>query len=101
MEATLITSAVIIMGLLMTAAAFLALFLRNLTAAVIASSAVGLLASIMYLFLGAPDVAMTEAAIGSGLTLVVFLFALSRIRKISSDSGGQKTGDPDEEVIHD
>ncbi len=29
---------------------------------------------------GAPDVAMTEAAIGSALTTVVFLFAWSRIR---------------------
>jgi uncharacterized MnhB-related membrane protein len=30
--------------------------------------------------LGAPDVAMTEAAIGSALTTVVFLYALSRMR---------------------
>jgi uncharacterized MnhB-related membrane protein len=34
----------------------------------------------MYLILAAPDVAMTEAAIGSGLTTVVFLYALSRMR---------------------
>jgi uncharacterized MnhB-related membrane protein len=64
------------------AAAVAAVFLKDLTAAVIASGAVGLIASIIYLFAAAPDVAMTEAAIGSGLTTVVFLYALNRIRKM-------------------
>jgi uncharacterized MnhB-related membrane protein len=63
------------------AAAVSAVFLKDLVAAVIASGAVGLLASIVYLFVAAPDVAMTEAAIGSGLTTVVFLYAVGRIRK--------------------
>jgi len=32
------------------------------------------------LFLAAPDVAMTEAAIGSGLTTFLFFFVLGRVR---------------------
>lgn len=47
--------------------------------AVIASGVVSLVASIIFLLVAAPDVAMTEAAIGSWLTTVVFLFALKLI----------------------
>jgi uncharacterized MnhB-related membrane protein len=31
--------------------------------------------------LAAPDVAMTEAAIGSGLTTIIFIFTLKKIKK--------------------
>ena len=78
MTMSIVITAVI--GVLMAAAAVTALYLKNLTAAVIASGAVSLLGSVVYLILAAPDVAMTEAAIGSALTTVVFLYALSRIR---------------------
>ncbi len=76
---------IIVLGLLMLIAAMLALHLKNLAAAVVASGAVSLLASVLYLVLAAPDVAMTEAAIGSGLTTVVFLYALARMRKDKDD----------------
>ncbi len=78
---------VIVLGLLMLVAALTALYLKTLSAAVIAAGAVSLLASVLYLLLAAPDVAMTEAAIGSALTTVVFLYALSRMR-------GTKKEDP-------
>ena len=71
---------IIILGLLMLVAAVTALYLKTLSSAVIASGAVSLLASVLFLLLAAPDVAMTEAAIGSALTTVVFLYALSRMR---------------------
>ena len=71
---------VIVLGILMLAAAITALYLKVLSASVIAAGAVSLLASVLYLLLAAPDVAMTEAAIGSALTTVVFLYALSRMR---------------------
>ena len=99
--------AVSVCAVLMITGAVSALLLRNLTAAVVLSGAVGLLASIIYLFLGSPDVAMTEAAIGSGLTTVVFLFSLSRIRKqaetAASDVAGENPGDTEasEEVLYD
>ena len=76
----MITFLMITLGVMMIAGAVLAVYLSNLTAAVIASGSVSLIASLMYIILAAPDVAMTEAAIGSGLTTVVFLYALSRMR---------------------
>lgn len=73
---------IIVLGAIMLTSAILAIYLKNLVAAVIAAGVISLLASILYLVLAAPDVAMTEAAIGSGLTTIVFLFALNKIRNI-------------------
>ena len=70
-----------LLGAIMIAAAVLAIVQKSLLSAVIAAGAISLLASLLYIILAAPDVAMTEAAIGSGLTTIVFLFALNKIRK--------------------
>ena len=78
-----------VLGIIMVFAAFMALYLKSLVSAVISAGVISLLASIIYLVLAAPDVAMTEAAIGSGLTTVVFLLALNRIKKIKEDQDGK------------
>ena len=72
---------IIPIGLFMIIGAFVALYQKSLVAAIISSGVVSLVASVIYVILAAPDVAMTEAAIGSALTTLVFLYALSRIRK--------------------
>ena len=64
----------------MLAMTFIAIYNKNMIVAVIATGALGLFASILYLLLAAPDVAMTEAAIGSGLTTIIFFYVLNRIR---------------------
>ena len=69
-----------VFGVMMLGAAVFAVYSRNLLSAVIAAGVISLLASIIYVLLAAPDVAMTEAAIGSGLTTIVFLLAIKRIR---------------------
>ena len=53
---------------------------RSTAIAILASGAVSLFASVLFLLLAAPDVAMTEAAIGSGLTTFLFFFVLGRVR---------------------
>jgi energy-converting hydrogenase B subunit D len=53
---------------------------RKTIGAIIAAGVISLLASIMFLIAAAPDVAMTEATIGAGLTTVIFLYALKHIR---------------------
>lgn len=80
---------VAVLGAGILAAAAFAAVTRNLLAAVLASGGVSLLASVLYLLLAAPDVAMTEAAIGSGLTTVVFLFALKRIGQARHVDNGE------------
>lgn len=58
---------------------------RSRAIAILAAGAVSLFASIMFLLLAAPDVAMTEAAIGSGLTTFLFFFVLGRVRRNEDD----------------
>ncbi|MCF7919619.1 MAG: DUF4040 domain-containing protein [Candidatus Cloacimonetes bacterium] len=81
----MILTIIIVLGILMLAAAFMALYLKDLLSAIIASGAISLMASVIYIILAAPDVAMTEAAIGSGLTTIVFLYALHLVRKKQED----------------
>jgi energy-converting hydrogenase B subunit D len=76
---------IIVMGVVMVVAAIGAIYSKKLVSAIVMSGAVSLMASIIYLQVAAPDVAMTEAAIGSALTTVVFLFALSRVKGKEAD----------------
>ncbi|HGG06539.1 MAG TPA: DUF4040 domain-containing protein, partial [Aliiroseovarius sp.] len=46
---------------------------------------VSLMASVLFVLLAAPDVAMTEAAIGSGLTTFLFFFVLGRVKEEQDD----------------
>ncbi len=64
--------------------AVIAVIHKKLVIAIIASGVVSLFASIIFLLLAAPDVAMTEAAIGSGLTTIIFFYVLNKIRKESN-----------------
>ena len=68
----------ILLGVVMIVSAFLAIYTKNLIAAIIATGVVSLFASVLYLILAAPDVAMTEAAIGAGLSTVIFLYAFHK-----------------------
>lgn len=72
---------IIILSLVMLVMAITAVVSKKLSVAIIASGVVGLMASIMYVLMAAPDVAMTEAAIGSGLTTIIFFYVLNKIRK--------------------
>ena len=69
---------IILLGVAMLVGAIAALYLKDLTSAVVAAGLVSLFASVMYLLLAAPDVAMTEAAIGAGLSTVIFLYAVQK-----------------------
>lgn len=62
-------------------AAAVALATRSTVTAVLAAGLVSLFASVLFVLLAAPDVAMTEAAIGSGLTTFLFFFVMGRIRR--------------------
>ncbi len=64
----------------------LAVLLDNMVSAVISAGLASLFASVAYVLLAAPDVAMTEASIGSGLTTMIFLYA---IRKTQGDVESQ------------
>ncbi len=56
------------------------IFVKDILNAVILSTVVSLIASVIFLFIAAPDVAITEAAIGAALTTVVFVIAIRRTK---------------------
>ena len=70
----------ILLGLIMVSAALVAIYQKKLSVAIIAAGTVSLMASVLYLLLAAPDVAMTEASIGSGLSTIFFFYVLNKIR---------------------
>lgn len=55
--------------------------LKNTASIIVASGLVSLFASIFFLVLASPDVAMTEAAIGAGLTTFLFFVVLLKTEK--------------------
>jgi uncharacterized MnhB-related membrane protein len=69
----------------MISAAVVAIHRKRLIVAVLAAGAVSLFGSVVFLILAAPDVAMTEAAIGSGLTTFLFFFVMGRVRGGNDD----------------
>ena len=77
--------------------------MKHIVSAIITAGVVSLGASLLFLLVGAPDVAMTEAAIGSALTTVIFLFAWSRIRDFQTQEKSGSVDDLDaefEEAAH-
>jgi uncharacterized MnhB-related membrane protein len=65
--------------------AIMALEVRDLLAAVGVLTGYSFLMALLFAELGAPDVALTEAALGAGLTGVFLLVALSFVGRKSGD----------------
>ncbi len=76
-----------LLSLIILIAALAAIYLRNMISAILAAGLVSLFASILYLLMAAPDVAMTEAAIGAGLSTVIFLLAFRKTRDEEVENG--------------
>ena len=64
--------------LLLVAIALVVARTKDLLAASIIFSAYSLVLCLLWTHRGAPDVAMTEAAVGAGITTVFFLVAISK-----------------------
>lgn len=77
---TLLLVMACVLVLAMLAAALVAISGKSLPIAILSAGLVSLIASVLFLLLAAPDVAMTEAAIGSGLTTFLFFFVLGRVK---------------------
>ncbi|MGV8042461.1 MAG: Na(+)/H(+) antiporter subunit B [Thermoanaerobaculaceae bacterium] len=73
------------LGLTLAWLAWRVLAERDLLRAVIHLIALGALAAVAWVRLGALDVALAEAAVGSGLTGALLLAALARLRQPSGE----------------
>ena len=68
--------------LAMVATAIAAMASRNLLSSAVLVGVVSLFVYYLFLRMAAPDVAMTEAAIGAGLGTVIVLIAVRRTREV-------------------
>jgi energy-converting hydrogenase B subunit D len=64
----------ILIGLV--ASAFLTMYFKDLLAAAVAAGLFSFLISLEFYILQAPDVAISQAAIGAGLTTAIFIIAI-------------------------
>jgi len=75
---------VIVLGFLLVCAVATCLT-KNLLASVIIFMAYSLLMSIVWMLLQSPDLAITEAAVGAGVTSVLFFVTLKKIHAIKPE----------------
>ncbi len=68
-----------LLSLLVLCAAVMVLLVKNHVAAVAAASVVSLGLALLFVLMRAPDVAMTEAAVGAGLSSLILALALRRL----------------------
>jgi len=61
--------------------ALVAIESKRLLVSVIMLSAVGLLSVVLFVMMKAPDVAITEASVGAGLTTAIFLLSLRKLKR--------------------
>lgn len=75
---------VIVLGFLIVCAVATCLS-RNLLVSVIIFMAYSLLMSIVWMLLQSPDLAITEAAVGAGVTSILFFVTLKKIHAIKPE----------------
>ena len=70
-----------IIGVVMVGLAIFAIEAKKLLTSVIMLSAMSLLSVLLFVIMKAPDVAITEASVGAGLTTAIFLLSLRKLKR--------------------
>ena len=86
------TYLVLIIGfllLVLIGAAIYAVHQRDLLYAVIATGIISLVLTALFFILQAPDVALTEAAIGVALTTIIFIITIKNTVRFEDESDNQ------------
>jgi uncharacterized MnhB-related membrane protein len=81
-----------ILLLLMLILAIVALATRDLLVTVVVTGVFSLVSCLYYFVLNAPDVALTEAAVGTGIGTVVFIWIVRRTQRWTDSPARGKGG---------
>ncbi|NLE69288.1 MAG: DUF4040 domain-containing protein [Clostridiales bacterium] len=81
---------VFLLGMLIVCALAVSLT-RNLLTSLIVYMAYSLIMAVIWMFLESPDLAITEAAVGAGITSILFFVTLKKIHAIKGDSEREPT----------
>lgn len=79
------TALTLILLVFLVTTAAVAIVLKDLLAAVIVFSGYSLMMAILWTQLRAPDLALTEAAVGAGITTVLFVVTIFRTSRREDD----------------
>ena len=60
---------------------------NNLLVSLIIFTAYSLVMSVVWLFIESPDLAITEAAVGAGVTSILFFITLVKVNKMNNEKG--------------
>lgn len=71
----------LIIFILSIVSAIISIIVKDILYSVLSLGFLSLLASILFLLMNAPDVAITEAAVGAALTTVIYLFGIRRTER--------------------
>ena len=82
---TILNIVEIVVGVLMVVFGIIAINSKKLINSVIFLSVISMLAVVIFVLMKAPDVAITEAVIGSGLVTAIFVFTLFITKKVGKD----------------
>lgn len=66
---------------------------KNLLSSVIIFMSYSLIASVIWLLLRSPDLAVTEAAVGAGVTSTLFFITLKNVNKLYEEGEGEDQQD--------
>ncbi len=76
-----LTIMVYVLAIILIVAALFAVKQKDLLLAVIGTSAISVVLSIFFYILQAPDVALTEAAIGVALSTIIFVITIKKTER--------------------
>ncbi len=79
---------ILLIGLIITAIA--SAVQKKLINTVLIYTAYGLIMSVLWMLLRAPDLAITEAAVGAGVSGILFFLTLKKIHKIKENESNEK-----------
>ena len=82
---TILTIFIVLGAILLIVAAIFAVAKRDLVLATVATSVISLILSVFYFILQAPDVALTEAAIGVALTTIIFIVIIKNTKRFADE----------------
>jgi len=85
-----------VLSILLIGSGIFAIVTKNLLHAVIATGVISLALSVLFFLLHAPDVALTEAAIGVALTTIIFIIAIRNTTEKEDDGKRVKKTDKPE-----
>lgn len=70
----------VVMLLFLISSAIAVSYIKDLLGAIIIFTVYSLIMAILWQQLNAPDLAITEAAVGAGITTILFVITLSRVK---------------------